>query len=818
MRRGRSLGWAGAGVCWGCWISLAHAEELATVPVTPLREAAAPSLEKTSAETLPSVEVFARLRPEDTLEAPVSMQVLDGERLSRSGVRSTQDLQAEVPGLTVVTPNPRQVAYTIRGLGSSGANEGLESSVGFLVDGVYLGRQGLTSFEFFDVEQIEVLKGPQGTYFGKNTTAGAIHIRTHAPSSEPEAAVTLTTGSEAHRRAEAVLGGALDADGHWSGRLSGFASRQDGTIENLFDERHFLGQSRQGLRAQLRYAPPGGPQSRSIVEWGRVRDDCCIFQLTIYRPVIRDRDDYLEYTREPVNPFARQVQLDSVTALSQDQLGLTQEWQVPFGAWTLTSLSAYRDWDFVPLNDDGASLDISPLNGTENDYQQWSQELRAERRWARTMLVTGLYGLEQDLRALDRLVIGADFIPWILGGALRGASGQDLTQSNADFGLGAVGQRAAGADNQTRIGQRATSLAAFISVDHALTEDWSMGLGLRYSQERKAAEVIRARVPPPGSEPGALDEPVTLDPAFFETFGTTDPGNLTTNLLLDQIIGGPSSRQTRYRESAWSGQTHLQRSWGSDTSAYLRLARGAKSGGINLAAVSGMVNPTFRPETINSAELGLKTRRFSGRLNSELTLYHARVDDYQALTFDREPSPFPNPRPVNLINVGEVRLQGVEWDVRALPHPALRLHFGAAWTDAITEEFTNAPDESTSTNTKDLSGQPLFNAPRWSTVLGVEGDLPGPLPLQAGLQWSYRGDTFGTVERGLGSEIPAYSLVNLRLALLPPTGGWRMEARVRNALDEDYVVAVGSLYGVGNYGATVGEPRRLELGLSRHFH
>jgi len=790
------------------------AQSTPTISVLPLEtEAREDELPPGNTDRLPTIEVFARLRVEDALDAPVSIAVLDGETLAESGLRVTQDLQGYVPGLTVATPNPRQAAYTIRGLGSSGANEGLEGSVGVLVDGVYLGRQGLTSFELFDLQQVEVLRGPQGTYFGKNTTAGAIHFRTRAPSVEPEAELTATVGSDQLRGVQGFVSGGIDQRGDWSARLSGYANARDGTIDNLVDDRDFLGQSRQGVRAQLLYAPVSGVRNRSIVEWSRVRDDCCIFQLSIYRQAIRSRDEYMEYLREPVNPFARQVQLDSQVALRQDQLGLTNELTLPLGdTWSLTSISAFRRWEFVPLNDDGAALNISPLNGTINDYRQWSQELRLEARWGDTRLLGGLYALDQDLAARDRFIIGDEFIPWVLGGAVRDAAGHGLTRSNADLGLGAAGRAVEGANNQTLIDQQSNSYALFSAVDHDLNADWSLGLGLRYTQERKSASVIRGRVPPPSAE---ADQPLMLDPAFFSTFGVADPGTLTPNLLLDQIIGGPSQRANRYRESAWSGQFHVQRQLGESATGFMRLAHGAKAGGINLAPVSGMVNPTFEPETINSVELGLKGRSLDERLRAGVTLYHAQVRDYQALTFDREPSAFPNPRPVNLINVGRVRLQGAEVDLALLPMPAVRVQFAAAYTHAITEDFSNAPDEATSTNTKDLSGQPLYNAPRWTTFLGLESDLPWGARFNptAGVDWQYRSATFGTVERGFGSEIQGYSLVNLRFGIADAARKWRLEALLRNALDEDYLIAVGSLYGIGNYGATVGEPRRFELSL-----
>lgn len=770
---------------------------------------------------LEHVRVTESATPARDRETAPSSVVLDGAVFEAAGYRSLQDLQALVPGLGVYSPNPRLSSFSIRGLSSSAANDGLEGSVGLFVDGVYLGRQGMGSFEVFDLDRIEVLRGPQSVSAGVSSTAGAIHLYTRAPAPQFEAAIEAGVGSQDLRSARGVLGGRLNAEGTLSARLSGFATLRDGSIDNLSDDRSFVDRNRQGLRAQLLFEPRAGLRNLLSAELGRVREDCCVFQLTTYRPLISARDRYMLYTREPTDPFARQVQSDSRIALEQDQRALTNTLRLSLSdGWILHSLSAYRSWDFLPYNDDGTALRLVPRVGTVNEHEQLSQEFRLEREHAASRFTAGLLLMAQDLDTIDHFEIGEDLLPWSLGGAMRRVSGQDLDRTNADFGLAALGRLVDGIDSRTDVDQRSRSYALFGRFDQPLAPGWESGLGLRYGHDAKRARIVRERVLPDPDREAALDQLALLDDGFFAALGRTNPGTLTPNRLLDQVVGPSSSRRSRYEDSSWAGEYSLRHAFTPVLQGYALIARGVKPGGVNLAPVGATVQPSFDPETANNHELGLKMRGRNLRLTGSAAVFHTEVRDYQALTFENQPAVLLNPRQVNVINVREVRLQGAELDGRMVLPQGLSLRAGLAYTRAITVDFPDAPDENSNTNTKDLSGEPLYNAPRWTTTAGADWQFP----IQAGwsgalgLDHSYRSETYGSVERGRGSRIEGYSLVDLRMDLFESQHQLTLSAAVRNLFDREHLLAIGSLYGVGNYGATVGEERQFELRLRKAFN
>ena len=784
---------------------------LESLPVQSLPEAAAPAAGAEAVQSpaaLDTVVVTARRKKEKVEVVPISMTVLDGDQLGAAGLYRPQDIQERVPGLVVSVPNPRLTSYTIRGLGSSSANDGLESSVGLFLDGVYLGRQGLSVFDLVDLERVEVLRGPQGTLFGKNTTAGAFNIVTKAPTPEFEARAEGSIGNLGYRQ------------------LPGYLTRRDGNIDNRYDDRSFQNQHKGGVRGQLLWAPSENFSSRLIYEYADAREDCCVFLLTSYRETIRQRDAYIEYQREPVNPYARQVQYDSQVSIEMHQKAVSNEINWSFGDnrdTTLTSISAWRDWRFVPYNDDATSRELVPLSGSINNHQQWSQELRLARKQGDVDLVGGLFLIEQQLEALDRFVVGKDLIPWAFGGILRDVTGLPLTQSNSGllFDLVAPGENAAGTANLTRGEQTSRSGALFGSLDWHLTPRFDATFGLRYTRELKKGSVVRTRTASNTGGTADPNDPASLPQlpgALFETLGIADPRNLTLGLILDQVIGAPYSRATSYDEGQFSGQFALGYQLSPAVRSYLSIGHGYKAGGINLGVTGDSVKETFEPETATSFELGLKSQFFRRRLGINLAAYHSLVRNYQALTFDNEPTLFPNPAQVNLLNVGKVRLQGLELETRARPLSWLSLRAGGSYGRAVTVDFKNAPDEDARTSTKDLSGRRLYNAPIVTATGGIEVTraLADNVEAYGAFDSSYRSDYYGTVERGRGSEIAAYTLSNLRIGL-KHARGIEVSAWVRNLFNEDYIAAINPIYGVGDYGAVLGDQRtygltaRLEL-------
>jgi iron complex outermembrane recepter protein len=791
-----------------------------TLPQTP----EAPKAESSAAQ-LDGVVVTARRKKEKIEVVPISMTVLNGDKLADAGLSRPQDIQEQVPNLVVSVPNARLTSYTIRGLGSSSANDGMESSVGLYLDGVYLGRQGLSIFDLVDLDRVEVLRGPQGTLFGKNTTAGVFNVVTKQPTQDFEAKAEAAAGNLGYTQYRGSLNGGLAGD--WlAGRITGYSTRRDGTVDNLYDGRRLNNQHRDGARGQLLFTPAENISSRLIAEYGYTSEDGTAFLLTNYSAKVRARDAYMEYQREPANPYNRVSNDDTRVHFYVRQQAVSNElnWTFSdFPATTLTSITAWRHWYFEPYNDDAMSLRVVPETGYINDHRQLSQELRLATRVGPVELLGGAFFIRQDLDSNLRVLLGRDAVPWALGGVLRQNCGCDLTKSNSGPALDLVTpfENVEGTRQSTLAVQHSQSRALFGNTDWHITPEWDASLGLRYTEEDKSATVHRRRTQPGTNGNVNFNDPATLTqlPAeLFRSIGISDPRNVTLNLVLDQIAGADYDRDSRYSEGAWSGQFALGYQWLPNVRPYFTLAQGFKGGGINLGAISGSLSDTFKPETATSAELGVKSHFLRRRLTFNAAAYHTLVRDYQALTFDTEPRLLPNPILDNILNVGKVRLQGIEFDGTARPWRFLNLRLAASYSRAVTVDFKNAPNEDTGKSDKDLSGQRLFNAPILTGTAGIELRLPVASHLLGvfGLDESYRSNYYGTPERGRGSYQPGYALTNLTLGLRSERG-IDVGLLVRNLFDRNYIAAINPLYGVGDYGAIVGDPRTVVLTARARF-
>ncbi len=236
------------------------------------------------ATTLQTVTVTSRRRVENSQDVPTAMSVLGGETLESQRIYRVQDLQQLVPSTNVAYVHARQSSVSIRGLGNNPASDGLEGSVGLYLDNVYLGRPGMASFDLLDIEQLEVLRGPQGTLFGKNTTAGVINIGTRAPSFTPERSVEISGGEDGYFQARGTISGPLGET--LAGRLSAYRTRDDGYVKNLHDGNTLNGGARQGFRGQLLFKPNDDFSLRWIGDYNEEDSDNGVLTLFSSGPTV----------------------------------------------------------------------------------------------------------------------------------------------------------------------------------------------------------------------------------------------------------------------------------------------------------------------------------------------------------------------------------------------------------------------------------------------------------------------------------------------------------------------------------------------------
>ncbi len=218
------------------------------------------------------------------------MSVLGGETLESQRIYRVQDLQQLVPSTNVAYVHARQSSVSIRGLGNNPASDGLEGSVGLYLDNVYLGRPGMASFDLLDIERLEVLRGPQGTLFGKNTTAGVINIGTRAPSFTPERSVEISGGEDGYFQARGTISGPLGET--LAGRLSAYRTRDDGYVKNLHDGNTLNGGARQGFRGQLLFKPNDDFSLRWIGDYNEEDSDNGVLTLFSSGPTVNGVNRY----------------------------------------------------------------------------------------------------------------------------------------------------------------------------------------------------------------------------------------------------------------------------------------------------------------------------------------------------------------------------------------------------------------------------------------------------------------------------------------------------------------------------------------------
>ena len=430
--------------------------------------------------------VTARRRSEDAQKVPASFNAIGGELLDRTYTVNTDQLAELVPALNYTSPNPRNTAYTIRGLGSSvvaiaQANDGLEPGVGFYVDQVYHARPATAAFDFTDIDQIEVLRGPQGTLFGKNSTAGAIHITTRAPSFDFSAQEEASAGGYGYTQAKGMVTGTL-VDDLIAGRFSALATRRDGIVDNVTLGGTDNNVHTDAVRGQILIRPSDALQLRLIGDYSDFDSHCCtqVFVRvgTTLKPAARQYPALaagVGYAPASFDPFERKADIDAGLGVDTNEGGLSgiADWNLGFA--TLTSVTAWRWWNWDAANDrDYTSLSIQTLQHIPSRQDQYSQELRlASNGEDRITYVTGLYWFYQKLHGDPITVYGPLATYWLLGP-------EPAFPANLLDGYGTSGST----------NFRTHSDAVFGEATWHITQRLAWTAGLRYTYENKDGDYL----------------------------------------------------------------------------------------------------------------------------------------------------------------------------------------------------------------------------------------------------------------------------------------------------------------------------------------
>ena len=360
-----------------------------------------------------TIVVTARRRAEDVQEVPAAITVVGGETLKATFTVNLNQVTQLVPTLNYSSPNPRNTAFTIRGLGSSvvaisQAIDGLEPGVGFYVDQVYHARPATAAFDFTDIDQIEMLRGPQGTLFGKNTTAGAINITSKKPAFDFGVDAELSYGQRDFVQAKASITGPIAAD-LLAFRLSGSITRRDGVLRNVRYDKLQNDLHNDAIRGQLLFTPTNNFSLRLIGDWSNFENECCTQVFVRVAPTLKPAAQQYPalavnalggpYRAPSTNPYDRLTDIDAKLAVDTNEGGVSAIAEWGLGESTLTSVSAWRFWNWDAANDrDYTGLPIQITQHIPSRQDQHSQELRiASNGHGAFQYVAGVYYFHQKI-------------------------------------------------------------------------------------------------------------------------------------------------------------------------------------------------------------------------------------------------------------------------------------------------------------------------------------------------------------------------------------------------------------------------------------
>lgn len=687
--------------------------------------------------------VIAQKREQSVQDIPFTVNAVGQEELANASVTDVFSLQTQVPGLDIRTTNPPSAggAFSIRGLGTGVFNLGFEPSVGTVIDNIYRSRSGLVAgSDFLDLERVEVLKGPQGTLFGKNTTAGLIHFITARPQLGEnhfmvrgeygnynrvnlQAMANLPLGDSAAFR---IAGGFVDDDGYITDAVTGVG----------YGEKH-----RWNLRGQIYLEPSPDVSIRLIADYAEAdelsvtavpfRVDAADFAFNRTVALAAGSDFFADRSDDKFR-----AAINTPPALQAEDWGISGEINYSFGDVTLTSLTSYRKFEDTFRGDnDFVGTDI--LNTLQGEsVTTFTQELRLGAQLGALDLVVGGFYSDEEIRRNNTFIWGSQivgngpgfFFPWAPGVAFTDNMGQD----GQSYGLFAHGIAELGALTVTA--------------------------GIRYSADDKQGFGIF-------TAPQSFPLPVVYD------FG---PGTPSPATIDDDGISGTFSLAYEVSDNV---------------NLYGTYSRGYKAGGISLvrdtagiavAPTFGPVppgcgpgpfpgthscsptNPIFEKETTDHFEIGIKTTFMDRRGRFNLALFHTEADNLQTQTLLPTGS-------FAVVNIGSATTKGFDLDFGVSPSEGLDLSAGLVYA-----------------HVRDNNGNPLDHAPEWSGSVGftyettVASSLNGFVHADVGFKSSY----FTT--NNLSQSQDGYGLVNARVGVRGEDDRWEVSAWCRNCFNTAY--------------------------------
>lgn len=738
--------------------------------------------------TIETVGITAHRRVEAVQDVPIPLTVIGGAQIEKTGTYNVNRIKELVPTLQLYSSNPRNTTLNIRGLGSTFGltNDGIDPGVGFYIDGVYYAMPAAATLDFIDIAQIEVLRGPQGTLFGKNTAAGVFNVTTRKPSFVNGVNLELSYGNFGFIQAKASVTGPLAKN--FAARVSFSGTQRDGLLYHTVSQKHINDLNNLGIRGQLLYTPSDNTDIILAADHSRQRPEGYAQVLAgivqTQRPTFRQFEQIIQdlnYDLPNPNPFDRTIDHNTTWRSDNDLGGISLNLNTKIGGGMLTSTSAWRYWDWNSSNDrDFTGLSVLSLSQSPSRHRQWSQEVRyTGDLFTGVSGVVGVFALGQDLKsapvhteeagnALWRFAQNSDSPLWQTPGLFDG------------FGI------------NTRSRLRSFSGALFAQLDWQFLDVFYFLPGIRLNYDKKD---------------------VKFDQQTYGGLQTEDPALLA----LQHSVYTDQSFLTDVEDRNISGQITLSYRPTGNFNSYVTFSTNFKPIGINLGSLPSqngelmMELTQIKPEYVTHYEAGVKSKPQAGT-TLNFSLYNTSIRDFQT----QVQTPAPGVGRGYLANAERVRVQGFELDASTRIGNSFSVSTAIAYTNGKYISFVSAPvpleETGTQVSFKDISGGQLPGISKWAGSLGSEYSIASAFFGRNGdffiaADGFYRSSFSSSPSPSQYLNIDGYALVSARLGFRGLDGlsffGW-----ARNIFDTNYFEQLlPGASSAGHYAAILGDQR-----------
>ncbi|MEH6757166.1 MAG: TonB-dependent receptor [Parasphingorhabdus sp.] len=827
--------------------------------------------------------VTATRRAQDVQDIPLAVTAVSSAQLEQQGVVNVQNIGSVSPSFS--TSNAQTASGTvvlrIRGVGTTSNNIGFESAVGIFVDGAYQSRPGVALGEFVDVERVEVLRGPQGTLFGRNTSAGALNITNTSPDlNEFGGFVNATYGNFDHMSVQGAINAPIIEDA-LALRVTGAYRKRDGYVNIIDRNGDKVGDSNNVdqylVRGQLAYESDGGVQARLIVDYSKSNASCCaaievqqsgVETAGLFGAVGLGARGGMSAPHVAISAFdtvAAQRAVDNRIATSDqradpssDQWGVTGEIEFPLGDNAdIIYIGSYREYRAEEAYDsDFSGLDVfNVLPGGGTAIDTMTHELRVQGEafdGALDWLVGGYYS-DESINQTVNFGLGQDYDRLV--GALLAASsgGATLNPADALYAGGATFLGATPLQNLTGVDpatvrttnaytQSSKSWSIFTHNTLEVADGLKLTVGLRYSDE---------------SKDGSFTQPAITNNVCPATLGQFAAGNIVPSATLIPTVLGlgcfafvapaigtdaiafplprPFVSKFNDEELIYTGKVSYE--FAAPVTVYGSFTHGYKSGGFNLdsTAAAGGADPRFASEEVDAYEVGLKAKFLDNAVTLNVAGFHEEFSNFQVLEFTGAQ--------FQTFNVPVAKSTGLEIEMVARPSDNLTFNGGLTYTDA---RYPNncAGTQTNVANVVSLCGNSLTNAPKWVAIMGATYDrnigenlkffVNGQLRMESDRRTSTQATEVPSAQQiaaagSVQAAVDAAPLVpfdvqdgnikiNMRAGIGDIDGAWGIEAWVTNLTNEiTRGVTFNTVLRSGSRSAFIQEPRMFGVTLRGKF-